>query len=74
MDASTQELFTRKQVARILGVGYWTVIWWEQHGRIESFKLGGRRRIRRSEIKRILAHGLRPAGPRLRLTQRGVTG
>jgi len=49
------------EAARQLGVSNWTIRKWIQLGKIESNKLGGRRLIPASEIRRLIESSRVPA-------------
>ncbi|MFL6212044.1 MAG: helix-turn-helix domain-containing protein [Pyrinomonadaceae bacterium] len=49
-----------KDAAEILAISPWTVRAWIAQSKITSAKMGTRRLIPESEIKRLLADGMRP--------------
>ena len=50
-------LFSMRQAADILGIRYQTIRRWTTEGRIDSVKLGARRLIAESTLKRFVAEG-----------------
>ena len=48
-----REFLSIRQVAALLGVTEWTVKNWVYDGHLPSAKIGGTRRIRRSDIDRL---------------------
>jgi excisionase family DNA binding protein len=50
-------LFSMRQAAEILGIRYQTIRRWTTEGRIDSVKLGARRLVAESTLKRFLAEG-----------------
>lgn len=47
------KLFKVREVAEILNLAEITIRQWIQHGKIESIKVGGSRRIPQSEVERL---------------------
>ncbi len=50
-------LFSMRQAAEILGIRYQTIRRWTTEGRIDSVKLGARRLVAESTLKRLVAEG-----------------
>jgi excisionase family DNA binding protein len=50
-------LFSMRQAADILGIRYQTIRRWTTEGHIESVKLGTRRLVAESTLKRLVAEG-----------------
>jgi excisionase family DNA binding protein len=50
-------LFSMRQAADILGLRYQTIRRWTTEGRIDSIKLGARRLVAESTLKRLVAEG-----------------
>lgn len=57
-----QEMYRVKDVANIVGVAEITVWKWISSGKIHSLKIGGARRILKSELERFLKEGNRKGG------------
>ena len=51
------KLFSMRQAADILGIRYQTIRRWATEGRIDSVKLGARRLVAESTLKRLVAEG-----------------
>ena len=51
------KLFSMRQAADILGIRYQTIRRWTTEGRIDSIKLGTRRLVAESTLKRLVAEG-----------------
>ena len=54
---SCGKLFSMRQAADILGLRYQTIRRWTTEGRIDSIKLGARRLVAESTLKRLVAEG-----------------
>jgi len=54
---SCGKLFSMRQAADILGIRYQTIRRWATEGRIDSVKLGTRRLVAESTLKRLVAEG-----------------
>jgi excisionase family DNA binding protein len=50
-------LFSMRQAADILGLRYQTIRRWTTEGRIDSIKIGARRLVAESTLKRLVAEG-----------------
>jgi excisionase family DNA binding protein len=57
------EAFTLQDAATVLGVSTRTIRNWIQQKKIQAFKLGGRWRIRREEVGRVLNRPEQPSLP-----------
>lgn len=55
----TNELLTRKAVAKLLSVSTQSVIRWEQSGKLPAVRLGAASvRIRRSDVEKLVAESM----------------
>jgi len=54
---SCGKLFSMRQAADILGIRYQTIRRWTTEGSIDSVKLGRRRLVAESTLKRLVAEG-----------------
>jgi excisionase family DNA binding protein len=61
VDQEKEKLRTIAHAADRTGLSHWTLRKWAQFGKITTHKLGGRRLIAESEIKRLIEQSRQPA-------------
>lgn len=52
-----EKLYSVKEAADLLGVSKWTIHTWLSRGKLQRTKVGGRTKIRESELERVPVDG-----------------